>query len=98
MNNNELICNFWNRVTTELKRQKKTQIELCNFCNFSLNSFRVKISQQNAPSVFAAYQIAQFLNTTVEYLVSGEYSTDSNNLELLSLKDKINRIETICKE
>ena len=90
---NELAFDFWNRVNNLLKQQKKTQVQMCEALNMSLASLRNKISVQSAPSVFNAFSIAQYLNTSVEYLVTGK---DSPGIE--KLKDKLKRIETICKE
>ena len=97
---NELAFNFWNRVNELLRIQKKTQVKMCNDLNMSLASLRNKISVQSAPSVFNAYEIAKYLNTTVEYLVSGINSdnTAPDSGEVEKLRDKIKRIETICKE
>lgn len=97
---NELALNFWNRVNELLKEQKKTQVAMCEELKMSLASLRNKISVQSAPSVFIAYKIARYLNTSVEYLVDGlngvDCAPDSGEVE--KLRDKIKRIETICKE
>ena len=91
---NELAADFWNRVNTILKEQRKTQVEMCRACEIPLASFRNKISVQSAPNVFDAYKIAKFLDTTVEFLITGSETDVQKEL----LKDKISRIMAICNE
>ncbi len=69
----EIIINeFWNRVKELIKEQNKTQIELCEFCGLNLHAFRNKIALNTNPNVIDAYKIAAYLNTTVEFLVTGK--------------------------
>ena len=79
---------FWNNVKAQIKSQNTTQEWLCNECNLVLSSFRNRISLKRFPTVDEAYLIAQALDTTVEYLVTG---VDSNpaEIELRELKAKL---------
>lgn len=73
----EIIINgFWNRVKELLKEQNKTQIELCEFCGLNLHAFRNKIALGTNPNVIDAYKIAKYLNTSVEYLVTGKETNE----------------------
>ena len=73
----EIIINeFWNRVKELIKEQNKTQIELCEFCGLNLHAFRNKIALNTNPNVIDAYKIAAYLNTTVEFLVTGNESSE----------------------
>lgn len=91
---------FWERVNSELKKQKKTQREMCQTCNISVGSLRTRISVGNAPNLFFAYKIANYLNVTLEYLITGKTDDNTNfpDPEITLLKDKLNRIESICRE
>ena len=79
---------FWQNVKTQIKAQNTTQEWLCKECGFILSSFRNRISLKRYPTVIEAYKIAQALNTTVEYLVTGE-DTSPYKQELDKLKAAI---------
>lgn len=98
--NEELTIIFYDNLQNELKKQRKTQVELCEFCGFSLNSFRTKISLKSAPNIFDGVKIARFLNVPIEYLISGINSdnTAPSLAEIEKLKNKISRIIEICSE
>ena len=63
---------FYERVKALCKEKGISQIELCESCEINLQSHRGRISKNVAPDVFDACKIATFLNTTVEYLVTGK--------------------------
>lgn len=93
----EEAIQFYENVNAELKRQRKTQVEMCENIGIPLASFRVKISNHNVINIFDGLKIARFLGVSVGYLVDGvDCAPDSGEIE--KLKDKIKRIETICKE
>ena len=79
--------NFWQRVKELIKKQNTTQEWVANASNVSFNNFKQQIFHKRIPSADEAVLIAKALNTTVEYLVTGEV-TDSSR-ELSELKEKI---------
>ena len=90
------IKDFYLRMNNELKRQGKTQVELCENCNMSLGSLRSRISQNNAPNLFDAYKIADFLNVSVEYLITG-HETQAKSPAIEKMKTALNEIMLICQ-
>lgn len=71
---------FWENVKKQIKAQNTTQEWLCNECGFILSSFRNRISLKRFPTVDEAYKIAQALNTTVEYLVTGKHTNNAEKI------------------
>lgn len=79
---------FLERLKDELSYQGLTQKELAEKTNISVNTIRGWFSKDLIPDVFNAVKVAKALNTTVEYLATGE----NNNLaaqELTELKAKL---------
>lgn len=72
--------NFWINVNKELKKQNKTQVELCKDCGLSLNSIRNRISVNSIPNIIDAHKIARFLNVSLEYLITGEDSGNTGDI------------------
>lgn len=66
---------FWLNVNTLIKTRKTTQEAIANECNINFGTFKNRSSKKVLPDAIEAYLIAQALNTTVEYLVTGQ---DSN--------------------
>ena len=79
---------FWNRVKQLIKSNNTTQRGLSETIGLSARTLESKIGRKSAPDVFEAYKIAQALNTTVEYLVTGE-DTSPYKQELDKLKAAI---------
>ena len=92
----EKITAVYDRIKALCKEKKISQIELCNACDMNLHSHKNRIVKKVAPDVFDTYKIAQYLGTSVEYLITGE---DSNPLaeENRELKEKIKSIAEITK-
>ena len=80
--------NFWNRVKQLIKSNNTTQRGLSETIGLGARALEIKIGRKSAPDVFEAYKIAQALNTTVEYLVTGE-DTSPYKQELDKLKAAI---------
>ena len=94
MSTEDEIKAFYERVKALCKEKGISQIELCESCEINLQSHRGRISKNVAPDVFDACKIAAFLNTTVEYLVTGEEKdplADENSM----LKNKIQKAREI---
>lgn len=65
---------FLENLKNELTKNQITQKELAEKINISVNTVRGWFSKDLTPDVFTALKIAQALNTTVEYLVTGKDS------------------------
>ncbi|WP_407432520.1 helix-turn-helix domain-containing protein [Methanobrevibacter sp.] len=63
---------FWNRVKALIKENKITQEMLANKAGISFNNLKQQIFYNRYPTADEAVKIAQVLNTTVEYLVTGK--------------------------
>ena len=88
---------FWHRVKELLlKDQSKTIPGLCAACGYNVQGFRNCVTKGSEPGVIRARKIAEYLNTSLEYLVTG--NKEDARLELKKLRDKLARIESICKE
>ena len=75
--------NFWETVDSELKYQNKERKDLANAAGFDVSNIGKGIKNGGVPLADTAVRIAQFLNVSVEYLVSGGKSLGSEkNTEL----------------
>ena len=79
---------FWNRIKAEIKSQNTKQESLAISCGISYRTFQTWINRKTYPDALQTYLIAQALNTTVEYLVTGKDSNPAE-IELRELKAKI---------
>lgn len=73
--------NFYNRIDELLKEQKKTKEDLAN--TIGLSSVQIFYNWKNlkkVPDVNTAFLIANFLNTSVEFLLTGKNTIESENL------------------
>ena len=84
---------FWERVNKELRRQGKTQIELCESQGLSASGLRSRISHNATPNIIDAQKIADFLQCSLQWLVSGQEKGD-----VQELKDALARIRTECNK
>jgi transcriptional regulator with XRE-family HTH domain len=62
---------FWQRVKTAIKSQNTTQEWVAHKASISFRTFCGWIAKDRLPDANDAVSIAQSLNTTVEYLVTG---------------------------
>ena len=72
MSTEEEISVVYERIKNLCKEKGVTQIEMCNTCGMNIQSHRGRITRNIAPDVFDTVKIAQFLNVSVEYLITGE--------------------------
>ena len=72
MSTEEEITAVYDRIKTICKEKGVTQTEMCNACGMNIQSHRGRITRNIAPDVFDTVKIADFLNTSVEFLVTGE--------------------------
>ena len=79
---------FWNNVKDLLEINNLTQKELSAKTEINLGTLKNQICRNVIPDAVSAVKIAQALNTTVEYLVTGK---DDNTAakELTELKAKL---------
>lgn len=76
---------FWNNVKSLLKNYKITQKQLSVIINLPERTVETWIARNTIPDAIEAVKIAQALNTTVEFLVTGE-ETNKAQQELDKLK------------
>lgn len=62
---------FLDRVDELIKKNKTTKKELANFAGFSTQSFYDWEKRNTIPSAETVCKIAEYLGTSVEYLVNG---------------------------
>jgi transcriptional regulator with XRE-family HTH domain len=79
---------FWLRTNTQIKLLNKTQRGLALECGFTERRIETLSSTCRSPDVIEAVKIAQALNTTVEYLVTGINENQAEK-ELTELKAKL---------
>jgi transcriptional regulator with XRE-family HTH domain len=77
---------FWKRVNTLIKSQKTKQEVVAEKSGINYQTFRGWITNHRFPSGDETYRIAQALNTSVEYLVSGTEPGDSKAAVLNDLQ------------
>lgn len=66
---------FWKRTNELIKLQSKTQRGLALECGFTERRIETLSSNNRSPDVIEAVKIAEALNTSVEFLVSGNTPT-----------------------
>ncbi len=85
---NEIAVEFWKRTNKLIKDKNSKQENIAQECDIPYQTFRSWVTRQTFPDALQAYKIAQALNTTVEYLVTGE-DTSPYKQELDRLKAAI---------
>jgi len=83
---------FWKRVNSLIKSQGTKQETLASECNISYQTFRGWVSRKTFPGGDETYRIAQALNTSVEYLVSGE------NPETSAADEALGKIQAVIDQ
>ena len=76
---------FWDNVKIILSQNKILQKDFADKLGYNLSTLKNQMARNISPSVDEAVKIAQALNTTVEYLVTGE-ETNKAQQELDKLK------------
>lgn len=81
---------FWSRVNALIKEQDSTQELICSQTGISINTLRGWVSKSVLPRADEAVKIARALNTTVEFLVTGEDSGRAETRErILAMLDSL---------
>ena len=82
---------FWKNVSLLLKNKKISQEKMCEDLGMSIYTLRSSISKQVLPRVDVAKTIADYLDTSVDYLLNGKESNEYKE-RLETLKTKIENI------
>lgn len=83
---NVVALNFWARVSDLMAEKKMTQSDLAKIIGISVPVIRNQIYRGILPRVDTAVLIAQTLDSTAEYLVTGKKPTPpdiSNKLDAI---------------
>ena len=91
------MLNFWIRVKDKLDYQDCTQRELAEKIGESYNTLQSWINRDRLPNAEQAVKVADALNTSVEFLVTGKTSNKkSNHLKTITLLETA--IENLKKD
>ena len=82
---------FWKNVSLLLKNKKISQEKMCEDLGMSIYTLRSSISKQVLPRVDVAKNIADYLDTSVDFLITGKESNEYKE-RLENLKSKIENI------
>ena len=78
------MMNFWETVNSELEYQEKERKELAAYAGFDVSNIGKGIKNGSVPLADTAVKIAEFLNVSVEFLVSGGKRLGDNTTNDLS--------------
>ena len=73
------MLDFWLRVKDKLDFQDSTQRDLAQNINESYNTLQSWINRDRLPNAEQAVKIAEALNTSVEFLVTGKSNNRKND-------------------
>ena len=91
------MLDFWLRVKDKLDFQEITQRDLAEKINESYNTLQSWINRDRLPNAEQAVKIANSLNTSVEFLVTGKVSSKKNE-HVKTLKLLQEAIENLQRE
>lgn len=63
---------FWQNVIDLLEKQEKSRKELAQYAHFDVSNIGKGLKSNNIPNAETAVLIANFLHTSVEFLVTGK--------------------------
>lgn len=87
----EQVIDFWKRVNLLIKSNGTKQQVVAESCNIPYQTLRGWVTRHCYPDALQTYKIAKALNTSVEYLITGQESSPSA-AELSNLKQKIREL------
>lgn len=87
----EQVIDFWKRVNLLIKSNGTKQQVVAESCNIPYQTLRGWVTRHCYPDALQTYKIAKLLNTSVEYLITGQESSPSA-AELSNLKQKIREL------
>ena len=76
---------FWNRLNEQIKKSNTTQRKLALECGFTERRIESLSTGNRLPDAFEITKIARALNTSVEFLTTGENT--SHKVDVSKLKD-----------
>ncbi len=76
----DLATPFWEQVNQLIKSQKTTQEDLAKGIGIPFGTYRGWNAYKRLPDVVSALKIAKALGTTVEYLVTGESPSNTEQI------------------
>lgn len=82
---------FWNNVRSLIKAKDLTQEWVCKQCGIPLGTIKNGMTNNRYPSLDNAYKIADYLNTSVEKLLTGQ-SKDVNSEVIKLLEQAIDKL------
>lgn len=82
------IITFWDRVNYLIKQSGFTQASLSLKCGMNQRRLQNLSSGNRLPDCFEAVAMANALDTTVEYLVTGKMSAE-HQADLKAIKKKV---------
>ena len=89
------MLQFWTNVKDELEYNAMTQKQLADLVEISYNTIQSWITKDRLPNAEQAVRIAKALSTSVEFLVTGEDSNNTNyetRHTILKIKQNVNKI------
>ena len=82
---------FWDFVKEELKNKNLSLKTLSDLTELNYRTLQNQIGRNILPDVISAVKIAKALNTTVEFLVTGELPIEDTRLQQLKIEiEKLN--------
>jgi len=97
MSDTELAVDFWARIKALIKANNTTQEGLAKSADLNFSNLKQQIFYNRLPDVAQATRIAQSLNTTVEYLVTGTSSAPKPDTSALlaTLEQAIKQVKEL---
>ncbi|EFW37907.1 helix-turn-helix domain-containing protein [Treponema phagedenis] len=81
------IVSFWETIKSLIKQRRTTQRGLSTTCGFAPRAIETWIAANQLPDAFQVYTIAKTLGVSVEYLVTG--APTDNTQELQNIKNTL---------
>ncbi|CEM60471.1 XRE family transcriptional regulator [Treponema phagedenis] len=72
---------IWNNVKPLIKEQNTTQEAIAKKCDIPFRTFQGWISKSIIPDAVSLYKIAQSLNVSVEYLITGRHPNNAETVD-----------------
>lgn len=82
---------FYDRIKSVLTEKKIPLVDLCKAIDTPYQNFINKRTRKTYPNVIDSYKIAQFLNVSLEYLLTGKDNCTDNSI----LQVKLDQIANI---
>lgn len=90
--------NFWSRVENLRKKKGYSRKELAAIANINLSNFSKGIKDGSLPSAKTAVKLAQYLDTSTEYLVTGHDISKTEINLLYKYSDFLHQLDKLSSE